>query len=348
MASIWGLSSGTTYYIKETKPPDKAGYSRAYGIICLTLNVQGEASYSVEVIAETDSNGNPLGPSNGFTVHGFRIDEETQEAYIVVTNAPDWVEEVTKVEVEKKWNDRVNHDYDSVTVYLTMTDLNGTVRRIREITLSKANNWKYTWDNLPKYHEDGVTPIVYGVEEAYKSGYHATIQLITPTGSGFAFQITNTPLDKETSLTVKKEWDEGMGTDVDYQQEQVTIKLFANGKDTGRTVTLSLKNGWTDTFMGLPYTDENGNVISYTIEESWLNKDWMAVYGEIKVIPGVGGNPPTYETTVTNVYRWGHGVELPSTGSPARMLYMLCGSCIMLFSLVYGIGSRRKRERRSY
>jgi hypothetical protein len=60
-----------------------------------------------------------------------------------------------------------------------------------------------------------------------------------------------------------------------------------------------------------------------------------------------GGKVPTYSTTVTNVYRWGHGVQLPSTGSPARMLYILCGSGIMLFSLVYGFVSRRKRERRT-
>ncbi|MBR2131713.1 MAG: Cna B-type domain-containing protein, partial [Oscillospiraceae bacterium] len=346
VAEIWGLSSGQTYYIKETKPPDKAGYSRAYGIICLTLDVTGVASYSVEVIAETDSNGNPLGPSHGFTVHGFRIDEETQEAFIVVTNAPDWVNEVTEVEVLKQWNDWVDHTYDSVTVYLTVTDLNGTVRRIREITLSNANGWKYTWDNLPKYHEDGVTPIVYGVEEAYKSGYHAQIQSITPTGGGFAFRITNIPLDKETSLTVKKEWDEGMGSNLDYQQAQVTIKLFANGKDTGRTITLSLKNGWTDTFRGLPYTDEDGNVISYTIEESWVNKDWLATYGEIKVIAGYWGNPPTYETTVTNVYRWGRGYELPGTGGVGSTPWIFSGLVMMLGSLGCGCMMRRKRERR--
>lgn len=346
VATMWGLSSGQTYYIKETKPPEKAGYSRAYGIICLTLDMKGVASYSVEVIAETDGNGNPLGPSHGFTVHGFRIDEETQEAFIVVTNAPEWVNEVTEVEVNKIWNDSIDHTYDSVTVYLTMTELSGTVRRIREITLSEENDWKYIWDNLPKYHEDGVTPIQYGVEEAYKSGYHATVQAIPPTGSGFAYRITNTPLDEETSLTVKKEWDVGMSTTVDYQQAQVTIKLYADGKDTGRTITLSLKNGWTDTFLGLPYKDDEGNVIVYSIEEAWVTEDWLPSYGEVKIVESAPGEIPTYETTVTNIYRWGRGYELPGTGGVGSLPWIFSGLVLILSSLGCGCMKRRKRERR--
>ena len=54
----------------------------------------------------------------------------------------------------------------------------------------------------------------------------------------------------------------------------------------------------------------------------------------------------TYHVTFTNTYHTG-GPELPSTGSAARLLYVLCGSGIMLGTLVYGIGSRRKRERRT-
>lgn len=127
-----------------------------------------------------------------------------------------------------------------------------------------------------------------------------------------------------------------------YQTEQVTIRLLANGLDTGRTVTLSLKNGWQDTFRGLPYKDEEGNVISYTIEENWTNDRWVPSYGTIEVS---GGTVPTYSTTVTNTYRAG-GPILPSTGTAARMLYMLCGAGIMLASLGYGSLSRRRRERR--
>ena len=501
VANMWGMGAGNTYYIVETKPPDAAEYSYSNGIIRVTIDKQGLASYDVEIIRETDENGNPMDISNGFTVHGFRIDEETQRAYIIATNSPEWVMETTSVTVRKQWNDDLSHAGQRITVYLTVTDPDGTVRRIREVQLGSENNWTYCWDNLPKYWEDG-TQIQYGTDESYTSGYYSKIQqvsefttttvswvdtsqlrngetyilktssgclstlstaedtgfkwvseaeakasplalwTVTTSGStirltngvgqtvsfyyangsptdffaftqtpsqnvtqqlsytasgntvrfyydapnyrdyyisgmnsvskftystssgsalvftpavkmettetefvsGWAYQITNTPLDKETSLTVQKQWNYGFSQEASiHQQAQVTVKLLANGSDTGRTVTLSLKNNWVDTFRGLPYTDSSGTVIHYSVQESWQTNDWIPYYGEIIT---TDGDPPTYSTTITNVYRWGTGEQLPSTGSAARLAYMLCGGSIMLSSLVYGFGLRNKRKRR--
>lgn len=494
VAHIWGLSPSKTYYIKETGPPTAEGYSLPNGTIQLTINKDGLATYHVEVVDD---------PSPGFTVHGVSIDEQSQRVYIVVTNAPDTVTDTTTVQVYKKWEDDADHSGDYITAYLTVTDSNGTVRRIREILLSDENGWQYTWTNLPKYDYDTLTEIQYGIEESYESGYYSTVRRITEisietttwaeaysfangetyllktasgclattsatattltwvdeqtaktsslalwtatvgsdgkvkltngagqiltfnyssrsssryfyattgsatyqaftpvdTGSGFrfyatrnrsnyyistlntstgrfstttssnsgisfvpmekisqsdvkqlkdwAYQIVNTPLEasNETSLTVNKVWDPGFASlsATDYEQFQVTVKLLANGKETGRTVTLSLKNNWQDTFRGLPYADESGNVISYSVEERWENSDWVPTCGEIVT---TDGDPPVYSTTITNVYRWGSGEILPATGSAARLIFVLCGGFIMLSSLVYGIGSRRKRERR--
>lgn len=496
LTSIWGFGAGNTYYIKETRAPNASGYGLASGIIRITFDKTGTASHSIEVIEEVDEDGNKIPITNGYTFHGFRIDDENLKAYVVITNAQEWVTDTTTVQVLKKWNDKTDHKYDSVIAYLTITDPDGTVRRIREIALSEENDWTYTWTNIPKYYQDGVTEIVYGVEEAYKQGYSPSVEKIdeitiidyiwaeslsfengkayilktsngylstvsdtssnlcwvdettakssknalwTATVSGgkvkltngngyvltynhsnsssnryynasnksmdyqsltakesdggirlyatrtrtnyymgnigsngrasvstsesrgvvfapmirmtkeivqeledYAYKITNTPLEEETSLRVFKEWDVGMSTDADYQKEQVTVKLIANGKDTGRTVTLSLKNNWNDTFLGLPYKDDSGNVIQYTVEESWDNEDWLPVYGEVIK---VDGEIPTYETTVTNSYRWGHGYELPSTGSPGTIILLLCGLVTMAGALVCGCILRRKRER---
>ena len=127
-----------------------------------------------------------------------------------------------------------------------------------------------------------------------------------------------------------------------YQEFAVTVRLLANGVNTGRSATLTLKNNWEAKFLGLPYTDENGKVIAYTVEEIWTKERWVTTYGEILTS---GGTPPNYSVTITNTYISG-GPMLPSTGSAARLLFILCGSGIMLGTLVYGIGSRRKRERR--
>ena len=496
VAKLWGLGSGNTYYIEETGPPTAEGYGLASGVIRLIIEKGGLATYRVDVIADADGNE----PSNGFTVHGVQIDEETKTVYIIATNAPESVIETTTVQVIKKWEDNKSHSDDYVQAYLTVTDPDGTVRRIREITLSDENEWMYTWTNLPKYDYDALTEVQYGIEESYESGYYSTVRKITEieisktewaeatsfingesyilkhtsgylstvsasdaklkwvdeataqesslalwtatvssgkvkftngagqiltfnyssntnsryfyattgsstyqsftpvdAGTGFrfyatrsyrnyymassginssgripsttgsnglilipmekisetdirpvedwAYQITNTPLQEgnETSMSVKKEWVIPAGYDSTlYQEFAVTVRLLANGVSTGRTITLTLKNNWEGSFQGLPYKDTNGNVIQYTVSEVWEKERWTSAYGPVL---SSGSSPPVYFTTITNTYYAG-GPELPSTGSAARLIYVLCGSGIMLGSLVYGIGSRRKRERR--
>lgn len=502
VADMWGMSAGNTYYIRESKPPDNPDYGMPNGIITVSLDKRGVASYAVEIIDDTDGSD----PSLGFTVHGFRIDEETQQAYIVATNAPKWVKEITSVAVMKQWADGADHSGDKVTVYLTMTEPDGTVSRIREVELSDANNWYYEWDNLPKQREDG-SEIVYGIIEGYAPGYFSKVERVdgydtketewtatndlkngqtyiigssqgylstlnnnadtgytwvnettaqsspralwtistsgqnikltngvgqtitfyynngqnghptdffastagenneskqwmryTKQGSGIRLYydgadgrdyylissmtssnkfnysttanqaltlnpmvktevslpnagadinhlITNTPLasNNETSLRVYKEWDLGMTTNIDYQQAQVTVKLLANGMDTGRTITLSLKNNWQDAFVGLPYKDDNGNVITYSIVESWETEDWLPIYGEVRRIES---SPPTYEVDLTNSYRWGRGYLLPETGGSggSELIWILSGSAIMLTGLIYGYLMWRRQK----
>jgi fibro-slime domain-containing protein len=501
-AYIWGLSPSRTYYIKEVKPPGSPGYDPAKGVIRLTLDKNGLNSYSAAILEGVDANGNKIPVSHGFTLHGFRIDEEKQEAYIVITNAQNWVTETTSIYVEKKWKDSKNHTQDAVTVYLNITDADGTVRRIREIILSEENDWKYTWTNLPKFAQDPQTnlesdiPIRYSVSEAYFPGYSPQIQQLengtyteevwaesakfsngekyllktsagylstvakdkktlcfvdeataknsplalwtatvssgmvkltnqegqslnyyasgatryfnATTGSassqnlttseksggfrlgyksgsrtyylcalnknsyadaktdansallvypivktvtsttieleGYGYAITNTPLETETSLKVTKRWDHSLGDASLYEKVQVTVRLYANGVDTGRIETLSLKSNWTAVFNGLPYLDEEGEPIAYTVVETWQTEDWIPAYGPVTA---TGGQIPTYEVTVTNVYRWTGTVELPGTGGIGTPIYILCGLMLMFGPLVYGFSLRRRYERRS-
>ena len=500
-AYIWGLSPSRTYYIKEVAPPSAEGYDPAKGIIQLTLDKNGLNSSSAAIVEGMDANGNLRSISHGFTIHGFRIDEGNQTAYIVITNAQNWVTETTSVYAEKKWNDTKDHTLDKVTVYLNVTDADGTVRRLREIDLSEENGWKYTWTNLPKYVLDEQTmtesdiPVKYSVSEAYFPGYAPQVQQLqngtytqvswaestkfvngedyilktnsgylsavaadkdtlrfvdeatakasplalwtatvssgmvkltnqvgqslnyyasgatryfnVTTGSsssqnltgtaqgtgftlayksgrtsyylsttlnnkgyieaksqansalavnlmtktvtsttvqleGYGYTITNTPLTSETSLKVTKRWDYPAGDAAFYEKEQVTIKLLANGVDAGRTETVSLKSNWTAVFSGLPYLDDNGEPIVYTVVESWNNMDWIPIYGQIVTL---GGDRPTYETTITNSYRWTGSYELPGTGGIGLSLYILFGLALVAGPLVYGFSLRRKHRK---
>ncbi|MBR4880320.1 MAG: Cna B-type domain-containing protein, partial [Clostridia bacterium] len=495
VANMWGMGAGNVYYIKETRPPDDPNYGLPNGIICASLDKVGTASYNVEILDEGS------GVSGGFIVHGFRIDAETQNAYIIATNAPKWVKEITSVEAIKYWDDALDHTGEEVTLYLTVTDADGTVRRLQEAKVSADTDWRAKWENLPKYSEDGKTLIQYGVEESYVSGYYSGVEsaegqfvinkvqwskaenfedgkvyiLLNSNGQALSTQVyaedtgymwvdqeaaktsdlaqwkasisgkkvrltnlagqtitfyygngsptdffalnqhiednnrkqyftmenrnggivlkydryylysalnssqkfqngtqansalvlsllseqkvnttiniegqgyivTNTPLEKETSVTVYKSW--SIPPDMDesvFEQQQVTVRLFANGTDTGRTITLNLKNGWQGVFRGLPYQDADGNVIIYSVKEVQVRDQWVVSYSDLSVS---GGSTPNYTVTVTNTYRTG-GPVLPSTGSSARMTYMICGAAIMLVPLIYIIFFRRIRERGS-
>ena len=98
----------------------------------------------------------------------------------------------------------------------------------------------------------------------------------------WAYQITNTPLaaNNEPSLSVSKNWVIPEGYDAKmYQEFAVTVRLYANGVNTGRTLTLNLKNNWQGVFQGLPYKDTGGNVIQYTVDEVWEKEKWSTTYG---------------------------------------------------------------------
>lgn len=50
--------------------------------------------------------------------------------------------------------------------------------------------------------------------------------------------------------------------------ESITVRLYENGEQRGDPVVLSEENGWEHGFLNLNKTDENGNLINYTIDEA--------------------------------------------------------------------------------
>ena len=69
-----------------------------------------------------------------------------------------------------------------------------------------------------------------------------------------------------TVVTVRKDWDDDNDRD-GKRPESVTVKLLANGEETGETVTLNEGNGWTDSFANLAKYDEDDKPIQYTVKE---------------------------------------------------------------------------------
>jgi len=170
VASMWGFAAGNTYYIVETRGPDNLNGRPPNGIIRMRLNNAGKPDYEVL----PDANGNL---TVGYTVHGFKVSEDTQDARLSISNTDATESEPTQVYVQKVWDDNADHSSDSITVYLLA---NGV--RIQSVTLNESTNWEHLWENLPKTDADG-NDVTYSVWEATVPGYVGTVEPIQG-GSG--------------------------------------------------------------------------------------------------------------------------------------------------------------------
>ncbi|MCC8046346.1 MAG: Cna B-type domain-containing protein, partial [Clostridiales bacterium] len=164
----------------------------------------------------------------------------------------------TSVSVTKAWDDSNNQDGirpASITVTLVK---NGTATD-QTVTLSETNSWTASFTDLDEYTNG--TRNIYTVQEESVTGYTSTITGDATTG----YVITNTRTPEETSVQVTKVWSDADNQD-GIRADSVTVKLLADGADTGKTVTLNADNSWTAGFTGLAkYAD--GKEIAYTVEE---------------------------------------------------------------------------------
>lgn len=68
---------------------------------------------------------------------------------------------------------------------------------------------------------------------------------------------------EKTDLAVSKNWENDTESD---RPESITVHLYANGADTGKTLTLNKANNWSDSFEELDVY-QAGKKISYSVKE---------------------------------------------------------------------------------
>ena len=197
----------------------------------------------------------------------YTITEEAVEGYKTVvegynvTNTHE-VEMIDGITVTKVWDD--NDDQDGIRPESVTVNLLANGEKVASAEMKAGlrtlftGDWTVTFEDLPKY-ADG-EEIVYTVTEEAVEGYEATID---------GFTITNTHEPETTERNVQKYWDD-KNDKYDTRVESVKITLYANGKSTGKTVTLSEKNDWFDSFENLPKY-EDGKEIKYTVKEASLD-----------------------------------------------------------------------------
>ena len=190
--------------------------------------------------------------------------------------------EKTALSVKKVWDDANDQDGmrpDAVTVRL-LADGESTDRAL---TLNAANDWAGSFSDLAVYNAG--QPIAYTVEEVSVTGYQSSITGDAADG----FTITNTHTPETTAVSVEKVWNDANDQD-GMRPAEITVRLLADGQDTGKTLTLNAANDWAGSFSGLDVYSE-GVAIVYTVEE-----DAVAGYQ-----PAITGNAAD-GFTITNTH----------------------------------------------
>ena len=199
----------------------------------------------------------------------YTVTEETVSGYETevngynVTNTHET--ETTSVSGTKTWNDADDQDGvrpESITINLLA---DGQVVATKIVT--KNDNWSWTFENLPKYRDQG-TEIVYTVTEEAVTDYETEV-------NGFNVTNTHTPATVEVAGT--KTWNDDSNRD-GVRPESITINLLADGQVI-KTVTVTEADGWAWSFTDLPKYRDQGVEIIYTITEETVQNYSSAVNG---------------------------------------------------------------------
>ena len=193
---------------------------------------------------------------------------------------------VKSLTVQKVWDDSNNKDGnrpESIVVTLS----NGTVSENKTYTLNEANNWTVTVPDLPT-HKNGSEINYSWTEGTMPEDYSQTAKTVNGNTTSF----TNSYTPGKVAVTVEKVWTDDDNRD-GVRPDEVSVKLLADGVETGKVVTLNAANSWTETVSGLD-KKKNGADVVYTFEEV-VPDGYTAAYS-------VNGTV----TTITNT----HDIEL--------------------------------------
>lgn len=233
----------------------------------------------------------------------------------MTTDVPETPETVSR-RVLKIWQDDVEEfRLEALTVHLLR---DGTV--YDTVTLTKENSWRYSWENLPKYGEDGHLIRWQLTEEVPK--YY----LVSLGQEGDAFLLTNTyqPDTSVVTRRVQKRWDD-RGY-VSKRPASITVELLCNGL-VYDTQTLNAANKWQYVWENLPAKDKLRRDNVWTLREIEPEGYTSAVWAEGDTF------------IVLNSYK---GTKLPQTGQLWWPVPLLCAAGAAL--LAAGVLLKKKRS----
>ena len=219
----------------------------------LTLNEANGWKGAFENLAESE-NGKKINYTVKETPVSGYASATTGSASEGFTITNSYTPETVDISGSKTWNDNNNQDGKrpvSITIRLYA---NGMELTEEALTVTADDDWKWSFTDLPKYADGKL--ITYTITEDSVYGYTSAVN---------GYDVTNTYTPEQTSITVTKAWSDNDDQD-GLRPESVTVKLLADGRDTGKNLTLNAGNNWQGTFSELDKY-ENGREVTYTIEE---------------------------------------------------------------------------------
>ena len=197
----------------------------------------------------------------------------------VITNTfdPSKLTDTTEVSATKVWAN-MNSDAareNTITSIKLQVKANGEVAADQVVT--SENNWTHTFKDLPVYDEAG-NRITYTIDEVVANAEdQAKLGLYVKTIDQAKGIITNTfdpsKLTDKTEVTATKVW-ANMNSDAARANTITSIKLqVKNGDMVVAEQVVTANEDWKHTFTELPLYDENGNRITYTIDEVVANAE---------------------------------------------------------------------------
>ena len=228
--------------------------------------------------------GSDLTGADGKTL--YRVREEADDGFVLVdeaqgthgqagwplvtfTNMP-----VTSLTVEKTWYTDAPLGQRRAVFTLYRSTIPGDyaadgARIVRDdtgapVTVTLTGNDRYTFEDLPRYDEQGRALYYYALESG-PAGYETGLTHGGSAAEGFWSRAVNIQLVEVAGV---KTWDDADDQD-GKRPERITIRLYAGGQQIdSRIVTPDPDDGtWRYAFTGLPGYEPDGTKIVYTVTE---------------------------------------------------------------------------------
>ena len=201
--------------------------------------------------------------------------DETEKFDVVNTFAVP--NEKIEVPVTKHWEDNsnANHKRPASIKYV----LKGGAAPVEKVVSGNATtdeNWGYTFTNLAKYNESG-DQIRYTIEEQEVNAND--LKFYTKSIRGYDITNTFSVPDEKVEVQVNKTWADDNNANA-KRPTSIKYVLSGNGKTQEKVVTgnINTDQDWSYKFTDLQKYNDQGNEITYTIDEQEVNASDLKFY----------------------------------------------------------------------